>query len=598
MGNYNRKKELKKKEKQKEELKENNYINYYCKTCKEIPLLHFSNYDFDLICSSHKILNIPINAFFNHIILNYDCCMCKIASNISKNYCYCYECDKIYCEKCVINHNQDKNDFNNLINVLQKNSICLLHNRIYSKYCLNCKLNLCELCDSLNHTNHYIELFKDICPLKEDIDKFNKIVSELLNKDKENKKDILDKSEQESINTRILNKFMEIKILLVQSYNKCISNYNYINNLNNIIRTTSIKDIYSRNENNIQYINKIDSGKDKNNITNKIPIKSLSRDNTGDYNSTVWCIIQLNIIQIKPQQKLELIAIGGSNNKILLLNIITFKIYQIIEEHTQTIYSLAQFKDNPNYLFSSSEDESINIYKLDSKYKYKLIQKIKKADDKSGGEINKVIILTNKLLVTGDHRSITIWKSNTENKNEINYEEFKEIIINRDTCHLLEVNPSIFVATQYEGMGHFQVYKNAGEHFPLIGEINVESHGSSSNGLYKINDKLICSGAEYCFFIVCIEPLQVIQKFPINYTDVYYIYITKEEYLYCRGKNSIVQYRLIKDEDNNFIELFEIDKYPINEINFNREKAILPFDDGRIFFTENKKGRKLYQLFA
>ena len=36
----------------------------------------------------------------------------------------------------------------------------------------------------------------------------------------------------------------KIRTLLVKSFNEYLSNYNYINNINNIIRTTSIKDKY------------------------------------------------------------------------------------------------------------------------------------------------------------------------------------------------------------------------------------------------------------------------------------------------------------------------------------------------------------------
>ena len=169
-----------------------------------------------------------------------------------------------------------------------------------------------------------------------------------------------------------------------------------------------------------------------------------------------------------------------------------------------------------------------------------MIQKIKKAKKKSGGEIGKIITLSNKLLVSGDHRSITIWKSNNKkNKKELNYEDFYEIIINYDTCNLLEVNPSIFVATQCENGGHFQVYKNEGESFPLIGELNLQYVGYSRNGLCKINDKLICSVDRKFLFIICIAPLQVIQKiFTKNYS-IYNILATKEDYLYHTDTNFI-----------------------------------------------------------
>ena len=47
----------------------------------------------------------------------------------------------------------------------------------------------------------------------------------------------------------------------------------------------------------------------------------------------------------------------------------------------------------------------------------------------------------------------------------------------------------------------------------------------------------------------------------------------------------------MKDEDNNFIELVEIDK---NKKYLIGQGQILPFDDGRIFFVDNKE----YKLLA
>jgi hypothetical protein len=83
---------------------------------------------------------------------------------------------------------------------------------------------------------------------------------------------------------------------------------------------------------------------------------------------------------------------------------------------------------------------------------------------------NKVIALSNKLLVSHDRRCITIWKSNNNEKEKLHYEDYYEIIINEDTCQLLEVNPSLFVATQYRNET-FQVYKNDSKTIQLIGEL-------------------------------------------------------------------------------------------------------------------------------
>ena len=222
-------------------------------------------------------------------------------------------------------------------------------------------------------------------------------------------------------------------------------------------------------------------------------IKSLHFDSY----STTWCMKKLNTIEINHKDKLELIAIGDSENNVILINLLNFQIYQIIHEHERTVYSLEQYKDDPNFLFSSSSDSFINVYILDKTYKYKLVQKLQKSEEFNGQEINKVIALSNRLLVSSDRRSITIWKSNNTEENTINYEDYFEIVINEDTCHLLEVNPSIFVATQYSEGGTFQVYKNDGKSFPLLGELkNTITHGNSSNGLAKINDNLVCSGGK------------------------------------------------------------------------------------------------------
>ena len=292
------------------------------------------------------------------------------------------------------------------------------------------------------------------------------------------------------------------------------------------------------------------------------------------------------------QQNLELIAISGTNKNILLINCLNFKIYQIIEEHEDTVYSLDQYKNDPNYLYSSSSDSTINIYKLDNNYKYKLIQKLRKAKEKDRGEINKVIILSNKLLVSSDDMSITIWKSNNEknkdiNEDLINYEEFYKIIINLHTYNLLEINPLIFVAAQYNC---FQVYSNNNNSFPLIGQLNkIKYHGNISNDLSKINDNIICLGSNNCFYIISIIPLQILQKI-IYSSSVYFLYITKENnYIYCKGNQCILQYEIYNDKNNNYIEIKEIGKI----LNDDENLAILPLDDERVLYIE-KQDYKIY----
>ena len=468
---------------------------------------------------------------------------------------------------------------------------------------MKCKLNLCEQCE--NSYNHYTELFSDIYPLNEDIKNFKDMSLKILKNNIEENEIINDQENEDFIsNNELEDECIKIKNLFVDSFSHKISNYNYINNINNIIRTTFIKDLnikYIKND--VKYIqNK--TKYDTNNIENKALIKSISKHNTYDFNSQTCCMKKLNDILINSLKKLELVALGGSNSIILILNLLNFNIYQIINDHNSAVYSLEQFKDNPNYLFSSSGDRTINIYQLNDNFKYQLIQKLKKSSKKKSGEINKIIMLSNNLLISGDYTCITIWKSKSINKNEIYYEILFEIFINRDTSNLIEVNQKYFVAAQFSHGGHFQVYQNDGKSFPLVRElVNIESLANSSNGLAKIDDNLICSTTNNSiFYIISIDPLQIIQKINIcskNHIEILYIYATDDNYLYCKGGyQSIIQYKIIKDEDNNFVELKEIGIFNKDIHVISYERAILPFDDGRIFFVDETIGKERYNLIS
>ena len=584
MGNSNKKDKNKKHvQKLEDNLEIIHHSNYHCSICNEIPFLYFNKYNFNITCSTHKIDNIPYDQFYKYISFKEQCYICK--SFNANSYIFCNECNKIYCIQCMEKFKICSNKGNITINAINMNTICKKHQKNYNKFCLNCKENLCEQCQ--NHDEHYIEFINDIYPTEDEVKEFKSIIeASLEEKKKDDKKNTnFEKNEEKILEDLQELKGNKIKKQIVNSFSKDITNYIYIINVSNIIKCfvnntteTTKKDIIK--EDNIEI--KLN----KNNIENKILIKALSQNNREDKISSVWCMLKLNDIKITPNKKLELIAIGGSGCKIIIFNILKFQMYQILNQHTRTVYSLDQYKDDPNYLFSSSNDNTINIYKLNNNNnKYELIQTLKKEANKAGGEINKVIVLSNKLLASGDHRSITIWKSKIEKKDKLIYEDFYEIIINKDTCHLLEVNPFIFVATQYSG-NHFQVYKNDNNTFPLIGELtHIETHGSSSNGLAKINDNIVCSSGNNYISIMSIEPLQLIQKIFIDtVSTMYYIYITKSNYLYTRGNKCIMQYKIINDEDNNFIELIELGKF--NKYNFNNyQKAIISFDDGRIFYN-------------
>jgi len=84
----------------------------------------------------------------------------------------------------------------------------------------------------------------------------------------------------------------------------------------------------------------------------------------------------------------------------------------------------------------------------------------------------------------------------------------------------------------------------------------------------KINDKLFCSGGKKGFiYIVSVDPVQVIQKIYLGEIDYDY---SKEYIRFLHNSNNefiftsfdgikIIQFKIINDEENNFIELEQFD---------------------------------------
>ena len=180
---------------EKTELKQKKYNSYHCKECEEIPLLHFSSFYLDILCSNHKVLNVPPNQIDNFIIFGNECSIClKHFNDNDKDLIYCYECKLFYCNNCKKKHSCDSHF---IINALEKNSICNLHHKKYGKFCFNCKINLCELCENHKNKNHYIEFIKDIYPLDEDVENFNENVKKF-NENAQRMLDLLSKKEEEA----------------------------------------------------------------------------------------------------------------------------------------------------------------------------------------------------------------------------------------------------------------------------------------------------------------------------------------------------------------------------------------------------------------
>ena len=124
-----------------------------------------------------------------------------------------------------------------------------------------------------------------------------------------------------------------------------------------------------------------------------------------DIYSSIWCMLKLNkitFIENGNNIELEQVAIWFSNGKIIFINLSTLKINQELEA-TNTVYSLNQFKDDPNYLISGLSNGNLIIYKLKND-KYEEIQILEKPEEMKRGEINKLITLSDGNLTTAESK--------------------------------------------------------------------------------------------------------------------------------------------------------------------------------------------------
>ena len=360
-----------------------------------------------------------------------------------------------------------------------------------------------------------------------------------------------------------------------------VNNYNYNYNYNN------------------NYVNTFNTNFNYNNYNNSSGQEIEEKDDENHIslggNFSIWCMIKLNPINyIKDNQNLtlNLVGIGTSDPKIVLVNISTMKLHQTIQT-ASTVYSLSQFYNNSKYLFCSLSTGFILVYKLKENNEYEEIQKLQKPVRR--GEINKVITLSSGDLAGADRKSVSIWKQKKDEKNNLidKFEYYKEILTDYDTCHLVEVNPNVFACAMHSPK-MIKIFNNNGIDYPLLGTINnVESHGNNSNGMAKINDQLFCSGGTNHFmYIVCVEPIQLIQTIKVFNGSIYdnlsFIHVTSNGFLFTSYENYIIIYKIVTDEDNNFIELKLINTI---DNQYYGSKAIITTDEGKIFYQVKGKQR-------
>ena len=169
----------------------------------------------------------------------------------------------------------------------------------------------------------------------------------------------------------------------------------------------SLKNNYEFEYNHANSYNNSDDNSDNINENNNTNTYTLMKYENSDANhiildtySKIWCMLVL----------INLVALGLSNNRIILINLNTLKIHQEISA-PNTVYSLAKFNDDSNYFIGAFENGQMIIYKL-SQDKFEQHQLLEKPEELKKGEINKVITLSDGNIATAERGALSIWKPN------------------------------------------------------------------------------------------------------------------------------------------------------------------------------------------
>ena len=240
-----------------------------CPRCKEICRMSIINFKiiFYECKNGHKVNNIFLEDFNNTQMINELEIICNNCNENNKYDSYkkqffkCLTCDKNLCVLCNQRHKEE----HKTIDYEQKDYICKKHNEIFFSYCKDCKINLCMNCYSEHEKNHikieYLHILpnkekinEELIELRKKIDKFNQLINniieiiEKLNKIKE-KMEIF-----YQINSEILNNYDKNRNYDILKNVNEISNNIKMNNIDEIIndcnnfsnKTTNILNIYDK----------------------------------------------------------------------------------------------------------------------------------------------------------------------------------------------------------------------------------------------------------------------------------------------------------------------------------------------------------------
>ena len=243
--------EEKEKEAEKEDETTNEYI-FRCEKCHLVPIIKIDHKTYKIQCKCQNG-HIKTNIYISNALNEYKqfsikkCSLCEETSD-EGNY-ICIQCQKIFCldNGCKKKHLKE-NTNHKLIDIDAFDTTCFEHFTSVSKYCKDCKKNICMKCQRAQHGGHKLIDLGEVLPIPEEIENGKKVfekkkekllklknnINEWIEDFNKRVKHLLDSIDAELIiNENILKKFKTD----LMNY-QMIENFNYFSSKENL-------DIYS-----------------------------------------------------------------------------------------------------------------------------------------------------------------------------------------------------------------------------------------------------------------------------------------------------------------------------------------------------------------
>ena len=426
------------------------------------PLLFKIIYDGNEIFIQPKNLN-NANRKLNKILLKellsktpkYVCQECKNEIDSFNIYMYSFSKKYFLCHKCV-EIIKEKENYISLVDYISK---CQKHDNKYEIYCVNCNKNMCEKCHSehkiLSHDFIYLSKitpkYGDISFKKKCCSKAKKIV-EIFKNISEIK--LIEKKEKEysDINAFVERLSNEIKYaeLIISSFQyffdknslcyELISNFNELNFNEKISQDINIGDIFQNSKNLLlPSFHIIMKSPDSNELTSSIIIPLCQRkkiESKRELNGEIRGIVELKDGFILAGTKEADIGVFDLKNlhleyKLEFKNLGITQINQLSKIKDDKLELVAVASNLNDIIIISVFHEGKNGENI---FNYKLECQVKSHSDK----INRIIQLSNNLIVSSSSDGYVIFWKLIKNNNSISLESNSKINLEINVHNLIE----------------------------------------------------------------------------------------------------------------------------------------------------------------